>query len=674
MLALTLAGAGAVFYVLNPEHFGDSLFSLTIGWIFPTVGALVASRRPENAIGWIFLAIGVAGAIQIFGVEYGTYGLITNPGAVPFPGAALTAFSWTIGLSFGLLITFALLLFPSGHLPSRRWRFVAWASAAGITLMTVGLGLHGTQVGGRELLGQLGAEGMQARGIARILNEVGHLLVFFGLGAAVISLFVRRRRASPEERQQLRWFALGAAILALAILLSFVFRDPVGVVLEVVGTTSIPIAVGIAILRYRLYDIDVVINRALVYGSLAAFITAVYVGVVVGIGNAIGARGEPNLGLQIMATALVAVAFQPVRARVQRFANRLVYGERATPYEVMAGFASRMAGSLEVDDVLPRMAEAAARGVGGSFARVRVQLAAGGERQARWPPEAPDLPFDLSLAVAFRGEDVGEIAVAKQRGERLRPDEESLLRDLAGQAGLALHNVRLTEELRARVAMIQAQAEAIRDSQRRIVTAAADERRRLERTLEERAEGRLEAFARGLEDALAALDRDPQVAAAGLEALQTEAQETLEDVRDLARGIFPPLLADRGLSAALDAQLRKVPIPVRMDTDEEVDAARYPEEVEAAVYFCSLEALRNAASHSGTTEAVLRLEETGGEVSFTVSDDGRGFDAGIAPGSGLRHVRDRVEALGGTLELLSAPGDGTTVTGRIPVGTREPVG
>jgi signal transduction histidine kinase len=273
--------------------------------------------------------------------------------------------------------------------------------------------------------------------------------------------------------------------------------------------------------------------------------------------------------------------------------------------------------------------------------------------------------------VAHRGEEVGEIAVAKGPGDPLRPQEEFLLRDLAGQAGLALHNVRLTEELRARVAEIEERAGAIRDSQRRILTAGADERRRLELALEDRADGKLRAIAGGLEQALEGLDHDPGAAAARLEALQVEAQETLEDVRDLARGIFPPLLADRGLAAALDAQLRKIPIPVRLEAKA---GGRYPQEVEAAVYFCSLEALRNAASHSGATEAVLRLEEKGGELSFTVSDDGRGFNAETAARSGLRDVRDRAEALGGTLEVRSAPGEGTTVTGRIPVGTREPVG
>src|SRR5207249_9113983 len=183
----------------------------------------------------------------------------------------------------------------------------------------------------------------------------------------------------------------------------------------------IPTAVAIAILKYRLYDIDVVINKTLVYGLLAAFITAVYVAIVVGIGAAIGQGSKPNLGLSILATAVVAVAFQPVRERVQRFANRLVYGKRATPYEVMAGFADQMAGTLSAGEVLPQMAEAATRGVGAQAARVTLILPGGGERSTVWPLDVSGGGFTRALLVSYRGERVGEIAVRESLGRRITP-------------------------------------------------------------------------------------------------------------------------------------------------------------------------------------------------------------------------------------------------------------
>jgi signal transduction histidine kinase len=423
------------------------------------------------------------------------------------------------------------------------------------------------------------------------------------------------------------------------------------------------------------HHIDIVINKAVVVGALAVFITAVYVAIVVGIGSLVGARDEPNVGLSIVATVALAVAFQPVRTRVQRFANRLVYGERATPYEVMAGFAHRLAGTLSVEDVLPDMARTAAEGVGATRSRVRLFLPDGSERSVTWPAEPPgegtELHFDRVLRVSHGGTAVGEIAVSK-RGEQLTPSEERLLADLASQAGLALHNVQLATELGSRLHDISRTAEELAASRQRIVAAQDAERRRLERDIRASAEEQLEALVDKLDRVEGLMPERPTEAGALLEELGTDAGRALDALRDLARGIYPPLLADQGPAAALRAHVRKARVPAELAVDPSVDGRRFDPKVEAALYFCCLEALDNSARHAPGSAVRVTLDLDDEWVRFTVADSGTGFDPQtVAQSSGLERMLDRAEALGGSLDVRSHPGTGTVVTGRLPVG-RQP--
>ena len=374
-----------------------------------------------------------------------------------------------------------------------------------------------------------------------------------------------------------------------------------------------------------------------------------------------------------MATAVVAVAFQPIRERVQRFANRLVYGERATPYEVMAGFADRMGGTLSVDDVLPKMAEAAARGVGAQAARVTLLLPGGADRSAVWPTDIGGGTFAPTLPVSYRGEPIGEIAVRERPGQPITPGEGRLLADLAAQAGLVLHNVRLTAELQARLADLSAQAAELRASRQRILTAQDSERRRLGGEIRAGVQRELEATSAQLDDVERLLVDDATAAAARLEALTGETQQTLDSLRELARGIFPPLLADRGIGPALEAQTRKAIIPASILVDSSVAGARFDPGVEAAVYFCCVEALQNAARHAPGSAVRVSLADDEGQVVFSVTDDGPGFDPATPPtGTGLRNMGDRLAALGGSCQVDSSPGRGTTVAGRIGPGAPRP--
>jgi signal transduction histidine kinase len=448
-------------------------------------------------------------------------------------------------------------------------------------------------------------------------------------------------------------------------------------VIQQLSTVAVPAAIAIAVLKYRLYDIDVVISRTLVYGALAAFITAVYVGIAVGIGSLVGSGGKPNLGLSILATAIVAVGFQPLRERLQKVADRLVYGKRATPYEVLSHFSERVAESYASDEVLPRMAQVLAEGTAADLVEVWLRSGELLRRAAAFPlespvpgpvqiesAEAPRIPdADRIVEVRHHGELLGALTVTKRRGESLTPIEIKLMDDLAHQAGLVLKNVGLTADLQGRL-------DDLRASRQRLVAAQDDERRKLERNLHDGAQQHLVAIKvkLGLVGILAT--RDPEKAKAAIVALKHDADEALETLRDLARGIYPPLLAEKGLAAALQSQAGKATLPVHVDAD---GVGRYPQETEAALYFCTLEALQNVQKYAAATAVAVRLHEEREHLFVEVRDDGRGFAVtAVTRGAGLTNMEDRLEALGGTLNIESTLGVGTTLCATVPVSAVAP--
>jgi signal transduction histidine kinase len=500
------------------------------------------------------------------------------------------------------------------------------------------------------------------------------------VGSAFAAIVIRYRAGGREQRQQIKWVAFVAALALLANVIAVLSlfgchcdSSPVANAMfygvEFLVFFGMPGALAIAILKYRLYEIDVIINRTVVYGLLAAALTAVYVGVVIGVGTVIGRRGSSLL--TIAAAVAIALVFQPLRQRAQRLANRLVYGERATPYQVLSDFAEKMAGTYGIDDVLQRMATILADGTGAT--RDDVWLRVGDELRpvAAWPPDAPargaislggkdELPpfGDItSRAVAVRHGDelLGALTLEKPRNEPLSPTEDKLLQDLASQAGLVLRNVRLTAELQANV-------DELRASRRRLVGAQDEERRKIERNLHDGAQQQLVALTvqLGLLDRLA---DDPERVRLMVTQMQGGLRDALDDLRDLARGIYPPLLADQGLAVALEAQGRKAAVATTIEPN---GVGRYTREVEAAVYFCTLEAMQNVAKYAEATTATVRLSEQGGSLLFEIRDDGRGFDMSTTSlGTGVQGMSDRLDAIGGTLKITSAPGQGTVVRGEI---------
>jgi signal transduction histidine kinase len=680
IMGLASAALGIIYWATAHSLASANLVSVVIPITFGLVGVLVASRQRRNATGWLFLFVAVMGGLQGVAEGYARLALTTNPSS---PGGiwALWLVSWIEFLVFPAgALALLLMVFPDGQLPSPKWKPFARATVIVTVLLTVFKAfIPGTLQTDTNATSPANPVGLQLVGDIWIVAVVVLLLSSGMLVVAAAAPLVRLRRALGDERQQLEWIAyvvivsgLATIPLKVATFLPAFPSWPGDVAVALGFGVALPVAAGIAIFKYRLYDIDIVIRRTLVYGALALFITAVYVAIAVGIGALIGGGGKPNLGLSILATAIVAVGFQPVRARLQRVANRLVYGTRATPYEVLSRFSDRVAESYAVDDVLPRMAHVLAEGTGAQRADVWLRSGAVLRAAASWPPDAgsiepvallsdtiPSLPHaDRVVEVRQQNELLGALSVTKRAREALTPIEDKLLSDLAHQAGLVLRNVRLTADLQARL-------EDLRASRQRLVAAQDSERRRLERNLHDGAQQHLVAIKVKLGLVEMLRTRDPEKARATIVDLKHDADEALETLRDLARGIYPPLLADKGLAAALRSHANKATVAVHVDAD---GVGRYPQETEAALYFCTLEALQNIQKYAAASAVEVRVREDGGEVRVEVIDNGRGFDVGtVERGAGLTNMEDRLDALGGKLLIESTLGVGTTVHATVPV-------
>lgn len=691
-LVTALALAGAVLTVMASGGLttSDTISNFSeapAAVLYATLGTLVV-RRAGNLIGWLLLGEGAALAIGASASAYAVLG-ITQPGTLPAPELMGLLAEWSV-IPLFLVLGFMLLLFPSGTLPSPRWRpFFALALLA-TALAMAGFVVHPRIMalpapGGGSLMvaNPLGVSSLGpvlSAVLIGTLNGLGALLAVV-LAAASVSLVVRFRSGGREVRQQIKWLTPAVAAIAflqvvalLAIAATGAGTNPVTtaayVVTPVIALFGIPALITVAILKHGLYQIDVIINRAIRYGLISAALTAIYVGIVVGIGTLAGYAGGPLL--TAAAALAIAVLFQPLRRRAQLVANRIVYGERATPYQVLADFAEDMAGQLDADAALDRMSTVLAGATGA--VRVEVWVRVGQQLRTRvtWPhgstsPAAvpltggdrlPELGATRAIAVRHGDDLLGAITIEKPRDEPVSAAEDKLLAHLASQAGLVLRNVRLTAEL-------QASIDDLRASRRRLVRAQDEERQRIERNLHDGAQQQLVALMIQLAVLDGAAD-DPTEVRELTGELRDGLHAALDDLRALARGIYPPLLAEQGLGAAVRAQAGRAPLPVLVEAD---GIGRYRRDAEATAYFCILEALQNVAKYARASSAKVALCCPDGHIEFTVTDDGDGFDtAKPTLGTGLQGMADRLAAVGGTLDIHSAPGLGTTISGRLPAG------
>jgi signal transduction histidine kinase len=667
--ALTFVDWGA-----TGQSLSDAIFIpvIVLGTaLYATIGRLIVKRQPRNTVGWLLLAIPCVAVLATANGSYTTHALVADPGSLPFALFSAWVDRWAIVVVLFMFIPL-FLLYPDGRLPTRRWRWVLVATIAAPALTTVAFALTPGHLTGAfadltsvHVINPVGIE--SARKPIKDLTGIGGLATFITAVLAGVAIATRFRRAGPDVRQQIRWLLYVAAAFFIFFLVGFVLSDryeAVSGALFVVTICTlligIPLACGIAILKYHLYDLDIVVKKTVVFAVLAVFITGVYALVVGGLGALIGTKS--NAALSFAAAVVLALGFSPVRTRARRFADRLVYGKRATPYEVLAEFSDRMSETYATDDILPRMAEILRDGTGAAAARVWLHVgteirpvAASGDPGDTAPlridgDSLPNLSGEHAVEVRHQGELLGALSVEMPPSDPMNPAKDKLVHDLAAQAGLVLRNVRLISELRA--------------SRQRLVAAQDEERRKLERNLHDGAQQQLVALAVKLRLAEQLASRDAEKTKEMLSTLQTDTQDALENLRDLARGIYPPLLADKGLAVALEGQARKASILVEVSTD---GAGRYPQDTEAAVYFCCLEALQNVQKYADATTAYVRLSQAEGLLTFEVEDDGAGFDpAATGYGTGLQGMADRLDAIGGTLLVRSEPGRGTTVIGRTP--------
>jgi signal transduction histidine kinase len=664
-IAAVLALAGLVVGIAGARSRGDApayAAAVLVGaWAAATV--VVAFRRPTEALPVWLAAATLAGAAAMASDRL--------LGVVPYAFAALAA------------------TLPTGTITGRRFRatrrFLVAIAVAGAPFVVV--------IALNEDL-QIGA-------------VVAESLL---LGAIALGAFALRcRDASAIDRARLQWAGWGVVVaIGVACVVGLMhalvgWPDALGVPIAV-GTLFVPFAIALAAFDATVLRVDRLLVRTIETGGLVVLVGVVYVVVVLGFGETPTAASRRMLGLSLVAAAIAAVCFIPARHRLEELANRRVYGDRRARDEPLQTFGARMSRAIPLDELLLQLAESlklsmnliAAEvwtGTDGVLERAAAvpyrepetirlaekesEVVARAHAQGNawmqvWLPALVEQHRDRVLRVAplvHSGELLGVVLCARTAEQPpFNEEEERVLTELARQVALALHNSALDTALQASLVDLRFANEELRASRARIVETADQSRRQIERNLHDGAQQHLVALAVKLGLARQLVGADPAAVATLLEELRADAQATLTELRELAHGIYPPLLMDRGLPEALRAAANRSVLPTEIDAD----VGRFPPNAEAAIYFCCLEALQNAGKHAGESARIkVRVEADDQVLRFAVVDDGAGFDTAsdTIRGHGFVNMADRLGAIGGTLCVESAPGRGTTIRGEIPLGS-----
>jgi signal transduction histidine kinase len=660
--ALLLPAGAAALAATVPVVLSLGSAAKELPWVLGTgaflgAGALVWRRLPEHRVAWWFaVAGGLVAIVQTLDAL-----LLRAAPAGPSAGLAWLVLASQTTMAVGLLAVVHLLgLFPDGQAQrpyERRVLRALWVLVACPPLVLVG----------RPFL--LLPSYHQMPDLANpyyvpALAPVGYLagvgiallqgLIFVG----VVLLGLRYRRAADDARRRIRWLFLPAlltgavGIVDLVAWATFPGGAPSAAAefaltfLWVLAIISLPVALTVAMLRPRAIDVDRVIRHSLVYGFLWLVIAGAYVGAASALGLAAGRRFP--LGLAIALTVAATLVFHPARRRLEQLADRWVFGPRADPAQLVSRLGDTLAATFDLDDLLPRMAETLQEGLALRWARVRLEPST---------PAEGEHPV-LSVPIVVGEEPVGVVECGPKLAGPFTAEDEMVVTTFAHQAALAVRNLRLTTELAAHAAELAG-------SRTRLVRAQEAERRRIERNIHDGVQQDLVALIGHTAHVRTQLHRDPDAGEAALGELQSGLRRVLADIRELAHGIHPSVLTDRGLLEAVELLAARCTVPVSVRADPSLRGERFAEEVEGAGYFTVAEALANVLKHASAGHAEITLARSNGSLQISVHDDGTGFDPAGSPGHGLGNLAERLAALGGRLDVTSAAGAGTTVSAQL---------
>jgi len=607
-----------------------------------TVGAILAIRRPEHPVGWLFLALGAS--VQVSGLldGYGAYGAIVREDKLPGADLAVTLGD-SMFIPWFVLVALILQLTPTGRPLSIRWRQIAIATVAAGTLWFA-VRLVSSDVAQPPLdvvPNPLAVLPDALNEPLRVVRVVASLVTSAGFIAAGVSLLVRFRRSSGMERQQLLWLAIVVVPFPLYVVVSFAAARSQHEFVLGLATAGfialIPVAAGLSIAKYHLYDVDQILSRAVTYVLVSCILAVTYIGVVVTVGRLIGDRGGSALPAVLGTLAAVAAAL-PVYRSFQDAVDRRFNRRRYDAVRMVREYVHAPT-RQSVEDVL------------------RTALAVPDLRVAYWVSDRDQWVTEDGRPVATEPDEIG----IRRHGEpiaRIAYDREAIEPAIAEATAVEATPELVSAGLRAAISL---QLAEVRESRRRIAAAQLAERRRIERDLHDGAQQRLLALALELQAAQVngSVERLRETAAVGV----TELQTAVAELRELANGLHPAVLSDSGLGAALDDLASRLPLRVEI----RATASRYPPQVESTAWFIACEAISNAVKHARAAEIAVNVGAMNGTLTLTVSDDGVG-DAD-PQGAGLRGIADRAEAVGGALAVRTRPDGGTIVIGTLPCGS-----
>lgn len=613
--------------------FGDA----TAGVLYPVAGALLLRRRADAPVAWIFAATSVLG-LNAFCNQYAVAAYLAHPG-LPLGAVAawIASWGWTPALVVPALVP---LLFPDGTLPSPRWRAYVRVVAAVLAVTTLAAMFTAAPIDASDrITNPLGTN----RVVAALVPAGAVLALFVFTPVAIVSLILRQRRARGVQRAQLSWLSLAAVVCIVAIAAMSVVPGYWSEVAWTIAVAAIPAGVVIAVLRHRLLDIEVVLNRSVVYVLLTGVVLAAYVAAVTGVGQISQRTG-------IVAVAVLVLLLASVRQRLQQWVERTLYGNRGNPYAVVSRVGQRLDTADGPVDALRRLAEEVRESLRLPYVAVRAL-------DERVPTVESGRPVagTVDLPVVVLGTTVAELAVGlRHRGERLRSADLGLLTDVARRAGALVQAATLVAD--------------VQRSRERLVAAREEERRRLRRDLHDGVGPDLAGMALQLDSLAGRLDDDPALAERARR-LRDRMRRTVTEVRRVVDELRPPALDQLGLAEALREHLSVYagsPDGTAVTLSVGRLLTELPAATEVAAYRIAAEAVANAVRHGYARHCDVALRETEGGLLVEVSDDGTGIAGAARAGVGLQSMRERATEIGGRFDLVTGP-QGTTVRAVLPL-------